>query len=189
MPSTRLALDEEYRDICQRIRASPYRYTLDVDIHLATRPSDLQQALLTYMPTVVHFSGHGEGSDGLVFHGDAIGEEKLVSGTALENLFAILPDNLRVVILNACHSKFQAEAIVRHVDFVIGMNASIKDEAARLFSSSFYLGLGYGRSIETAFHLGLNALRLEGLKDEQVPVLLVRQGAKSWDSLLGQGGF
>ena len=38
-------------------------------------------------------------------------------------------------------------------------------------------GLAFGRTVQAAFDLGLNELKLMGLKqDEEVPVLLVRHG-------------
>ena len=51
------------------------------------------------------------------------GEPKPVRQDALVELFGVLPDNIRVVVLNACHSRPQAEAISQFIDCAIGMNA------------------------------------------------------------------
>ncbi len=180
--SERISLDEEHRAISQKIQMSPYRDFLELRVALAVRPIDLQEALLQYVPSVVHFSGHGT-SGGLVLHSDNPHEMKLASAGALEDLFSTLSDNIRIVLLNACYSEDQAKAISKHVDFVIGMNHTIGDRAARLFSASFYLGLGYGKSIVTAFKLGINALKLDGHDYENVPELLIRDGANPYISL------
>ena len=103
--------------------------------------------------------------------------ESLVSSAALADLFKVLKDNIRVVVLNACYSEEQAQAIVEEIDFVVGMADSIEDEAARVFAAAFYRGLAFGRSVQTAFDLGVNELKLRALKDdEDVPLLLIRDG-------------
>ena len=101
----------------------------------------------------------------------------LVSSAALAQLFALLRGNIRLVVLNACYSEEQARAIVKEVDFVVGMADSIGDDGAGTFAAAFYRGLAYGKSVQTAFGLGLNELRLmELMDDEGVPVLLTREG-------------
>ncbi len=95
---------------------------------------------------------------------------------------------MRVVVLNACYSEVQAKAIVAEIDFVVGMTESIGDKAARLFAASFYRGLGFGRSVQTAFDLGVNAIKREGLfKYEDVPVLLVKPGVDPATRLVTEG--
>jgi len=175
--SDRLAIDEEVRSIEQILRASKLRDTVHIRSQWATRPGDLQQALLEEQPTVVHFSGHGGGTTGIVLHSDANDTESLVSSSALAHLFKVLKDNIRVVVLNACYSGEQATLIVEEIDFVVGMSDSIGDEGARVFAAAFYRGLAFGRVVQTAFDLGVNELKLKGLQsDEDVPVLLTRAG-------------
>ena len=91
------------------------------------------------------------------------------------------------MVLNACFSEVQAKAIVEQIDFVVGMGDSIGDEAARVFSAAFYRGLAFGRTIRSAFELGINELRLAGLgAEDSTPQLLVRQGADADAALVGQ---
>ena len=48
---------------------------------------------------------------------------------------------------------------------------------AGAFAAAFYRGLAYGKSVQTAFDLGLNELQLKGLMDDEAaPVLLIREG-------------
>lgn len=146
---------------------------------------DLQQALLKEEPDVVHFSGHGGGADGIMLHSEAGTDVSAVSSAALARLFAVLRDNIRLVVLNACYSEEQARALVEEIDFVVGMTDEIGDEGARVFAAAFYRGLAYGRSVQSAFDLGLNELQLEGLRDdESVPVLLIREGVNASDATL-----
>ena len=73
-----LALDDEARDIENKMRATDYRDAFLFKSRWAVRPLDLQQIFLEERPTIVHFSGHGAGVEGLVFHSDEAGEEESV---------------------------------------------------------------------------------------------------------------
>ena len=47
---------------------------------------------------------------------DKYGQPRPLSKEALVGLFEVLNDNIRVVVLNACHTKAQAEAVAQVVD-------------------------------------------------------------------------
>jgi hypothetical protein len=168
-----LQLQEEIRQITAKVRAAEYRDSLELVSRWAVRPDDLLQALLEVKPHVVHFSGFGGSAAELILL-DEQGNPKPVSKEALAHLFRILKDNVRVVVLNACDSCPQAEAIADTIDCTIGMNRPIGDEAAIVFAGSFYRALGFGRSVKEAFELGRAALLLEGIPEETTPELLVR---------------
>jgi diguanylate cyclase (GGDEF)-like protein len=173
--STRLALDEEAREITNKIRSSDYHRALLFKTRWAVRSDDLLQALNEEMPQIVHFSGHGGGAIGLVFHDDSK-SSTLINSSALKFLFQTLKDNIRVVVLNACYSQEQAEKIIEVIDCVVGMNASVGDEAAIKFAASFYRAIGFDRSVKNAFEQGLVAIALANLNEENIPVLLARDG-------------
>ena len=170
----RLAIDEEMRAIEQKVLAAKHRDVLIFQSAWAVRPDDLLQLLNQHRPHIVHFSGHGR-SEGLSLAGND-GKEKLVTTQALKALFATLKDNIRLVFLNSCYSREQAQALVKSIDCVIGMKKSIHDDAAAVFASSFYRAIGFGRSIQEAFDQGITSLLLEGIPQEDVPELLVKEG-------------
>ena len=64
------------------------------------------------------------------------------------------------------------------------MNSAIGDEAAIVFSAAFYQALGFGRNVETAFKLGKNALKLEGIPEDQTPELYHRRGVRPAEVVL-----
>src|SRR5262249_3940685 len=80
----------------------------------------------------------------------------------------------RVVILNACSSRPQAEALSEIIDCVVGMNKPIRDDAAIILAASFYRAIGFGRSVQEAFDLAKAALLLEGIPEDQTLELFVR---------------
>lgn len=135
------------------------------------RVSDLQSLLLRHKPDIVHFGGHGSQSSEIILE-DPSGTKHPVPARALRTLFSVLKDNIRCVVLNACHSKQQAEGIAEHIDCVIGMSQAIGDSAAVSFSSAFYQALGYGRDIKTAFDLGCIQINFDRLNEQDAPKLI-----------------
>jgi hypothetical protein len=100
-----------------------------------------------------------------------VGKAVAVSTEALAGLFELFADRVECVVLNACYSEVQAEAIAQHIPYVIGMNKAIGDRAAIEFAISFYDALGAGESIEFAYKLGCNAIRMAGIEEYLTPVL------------------
>lgn len=175
-PDTRrLRLDLEIREITDKIRASDFRDAFEIISLWAVRPSDLQQALNQHKPEILHFSGHGHGSGGIVLE-DAQGEAKPVGEEALKSLFRVLARRIRVVVLNACFSDAQADLITEFVDCAIGTSDSIDDQAAVIFAAAFYRAIGFGDSVSQAFEQGKTAVLLEGLEDHDVFQLRTRSG-------------
>jgi CHAT domain/Right handed beta helix region len=168
--TARLQVDKEQREIDHELRLSRSRDRFDLIIADAARPEDLQQALLDHEPQIVHFSGHGS-SEGVILEDDN-GEPKLVSATALANLFKLFSGKVQCVLLNACYSEAQAKAIAQHVPYVIGMHSEIPDGTALKFATGFYKGLAAGKTIEFAFDLGVNAVQMDGMEGAAVPQLL-----------------
>jgi hypothetical protein len=177
----RLALDEEYRQIGQKIRLASGRDLFDLIGCWAVRPDDLLQGLNEHRPHMVHFSGHGN-PDGQIILAGENDRDRPVSTSALRRLFsaASLAGNTRIVLLNACYTAGQAEAIGTSVDYVIGMPAPVGDKAAAVFAASFYRALGFGRNVTDAFEQACVAVELEDLADQPEPVLLVKPGARPW---------
>ena len=170
-----LQLDVEFREITAAIRASEFRDSFVLIPVLAVRPGDFEQALLEHEPHIVHFSGHGSSNAEIIVHGKD-GRPRPVSKEALIDLFGTLKDNIRVVVLNACWTRTQAEEISKTIDFTIGMNQPIGDAAAIVFAASFHRAIGFGRTMQQAFDLAKVALLLEGLPEDQTPTIYVRSG-------------
>jgi len=110
---------------------------------------------------------------GLVFENDS-GQVQVISKNALARLFELCADHVKCVVLNACYSEVQAEAIAQHIDNVVGMTEAIGDEAAIKFAVAFYGALGAGRNFEDAYKFGCNAIDLKGIPEYLTPVFLKR---------------
>jgi hypothetical protein len=191
--SSQLRLGEEVREIQAGLDRAQQPQHFVLQQRWAVTVKQLRRALLDCQPTIVHFSGHGVGTEGsleqpepfardvsgspeaavpegLVFETEQ-GQSHLVSGQALADLFALFEDHIECVVLNACYSAQQAADIVQHIPYVVGMTRAIGDRAAIEFAIGFYDALLAGKSVEFAFQLGCNALQLEGIPEHLTPVL------------------
>jgi hypothetical protein len=78
------------------------------------------------------------------------------------------------VVLNACFSLPQAEAIAASVGCAIGTGGPISDEGAITFGGAFYRALAFGQSVQAAYDQARTALALEHVDDRECPRLVVR---------------
>lgn len=170
-----LRLDEEARSITEIIKKTKHRDSVKFESCWAIRPIDVLQALNEFTPAIVHFSGHGSDSDEIVFQ-DSQGKTKLVSKEAIVQTMMASSDGIRLVFFNTCYSRNQAEAVTEHVEAAIGMNNTITDEAARVFSSQFYSSIGFGLSVQKSFDQAKALLMMEGISEENTPELFVKIG-------------
>lgn len=178
----RLDLDREVARIRDRLSDSRLRDRFDLQQEWAVRLDQLSRFLLDYHPHVIHFSGHGSTAGALVFEDAAGSGSESASPGAIANLFRILKDDIRLVVLNACFSAEQARAIAEHIDCVIGTSAAIDDGAAIAFAGGLYRAMGFNRDVHTAFELGRNAIEIEyavpalGQNEHLIPQLVTREG-------------
>lgn len=181
--TTRLALDEEARSIGEKIRSSQHRDVVKLQTRWAVRPLDILQAINELSPTIVHFSGHGSDQDELVLQDDR-GQPKRISKQAIVQTISVASESVRLVVFNTCFSFNQAQEAVKYVDAAIGMNTTIGDNAARIFSSQLYSSIGFGRSIITAFNQAKAALMMEIPDEAETPQLYIKEGIIDDDLLL-----
>jgi hypothetical protein len=167
----RLGLGRELREIEEQLRKAKMRDKFDLKQRTSVRSIDVSQAMLDESPHIVHFSGHGTSAGELCFE-DEVGHTRTVSPTALGALFELVAEQVGCVLMNACYSAVQADAIARHIEYVIGMDKEIGDDAAISFAAGFYQALGAGKSIEEAFKFGRVQVGMYDLSEHATPILL-----------------
>ncbi|MEM7578677.1 MAG: TIR domain-containing protein [Cyanobacteria bacterium P01_A01_bin.80] len=170
--TSKLRLDEEVREIDEGLRRASKREQFKLVQNWAVRSRDFYRAILDIQPQIIHFCGHGAGEEGIVLE-DETGQATFMHAEMLSSMFKLFATKgVECILLNACYSKVQAEAISQHVKYVIGMNRTIGDRAAINFAVAFYDALGAGEEIEFAFKLGCS--QLVSLKEHETPVLKKR---------------
>ncbi len=176
--ASRLRLGQELRDIRERLQLAKERDRFILESRESVRPGDITQAIFDVEPQIVHFSGHGISTGELCLE-DLVGKIQTVQPDALAALFELVADQVNCVVLNACYSQVQAEAIAQHIPFVIGMKKAIPDHAAIAFAVGFYKALGAGRTVEQAYKFGCVEIRLQNIPEHLTPVLHIQPSPES----------
>jgi hypothetical protein len=176
----RLALDEETRAIQQELERSRLRDAFEFVSRSVRSPLDLLRELRMLRPTMVHWGGRrgapGRESRSGVFLQCADGRSQLASTAALQDIFGAAGSSVKLVVLSWCYAESQAEALLAHVDCIVGIGESIADEVVQTFAIGFYGALAAHESVATAYHHGCAAISLDGLCGDARPRLRVRTG-------------
>lgn len=175
-----LRLEQEVRDIEEGLERAQKREQFVIVKKSAVRPRDFRRALLDVEPQIVHFCGHGLKQEGIALENET-GKVQLVSAKTLSELFELFANQVRCVVLNACYSEEQADAISQHIDYVVGMSQAISDRAAIEFAVAFYDTLAAEDNaldnlarVEVAYRMGCIAINMLGISGSKTPVLKKR---------------
>jgi hypothetical protein len=176
----RILVDEEAREVFERIQEGSYRDRFELHVYTAIRPPDLQKLLLLYQPQIVHFSGHGSKEQEIIL-GGTHGRGKRVDQQGLTNLFGLYRSHVRLVLFNACFTDEQARSIAEVVNYSIGASKAIGDKAGVAFAGAFYRALGFGKSVRCAFESAIAELALTKMPRSRGMQLFVREGLSEKD--------
>jgi hypothetical protein len=203
--SSGLALDKECAAIEHELRLTSHRDDFEFRSKWAVTVDEMMRHLGELQPTIIHFSGHGAAPDssgssattrdivpagdsnaarsGIYLLGDD-GGPQLVTARALTMMIKSAAASARVVVLNACYSDSQADAVRSVVDCVVGMAGAIHDDAARSFAVGFYRALGNRCSVGNALDQAIATLAAKGMADEGLPRCLTRAGVDAYQVTL-----
>lgn len=179
----RAKLETEHRLLRNRMRDNSEAGTCEILTEWATRLTDVQEALKTYRPHVLHFAGHG--SDGRICLEDDEGLCRPVSNGEMSLLLNSSKEHLRLVTLNACSSVTQLEKIGPPVDYIVGTSSPVEDDAAVRFTAHFYEAVALGGTVREAFHKAQGKLAADGGQAQaDLYRLLARPGVDETKPLL-----
>jgi hypothetical protein len=195
------ALGRQARAIHEELERAGGRHRFELVTRWAPTPLDLLRELRRVRPMVVHFAGSGQQSaahrpgqaligdrfGGLFFQG-LDGRPRFVATSALQEMFGAAGSSVKLVVLNGCYSELQAEALLQHVDCVVGTRGTVDPAAAKAYAIGFFGGLGEHESVATAHKQGCAAVSLEGLHDGDRPRLKVRPGVDAGKLVLSAAG-
>jgi CHAT domain-containing protein len=135
----------------------------------------LQMALLRNRPDIVHFVGHGvydpAQQKGILLVEDEQGRGRPLDSESVKILLA--DQNVRAVVLNGCHTgsargsqdvttSIAGMLVEAGIPLVVATLRNVRDDAALLFSRTFYASLAVGTQLEVALAQARKALKLEG---------------------------
>lgn len=185
-----LRVDQEMRRVKAAVKASTHRDLVAIEHLPAATPNDVLDTLASFRPHVVHFSGHAnesvlifdEGTDG---YGPNKG--KRIGPDLYKELLESTDEAPMLVVLNACKSAAQLDALLGKVAMAVGMDDSIGDIDAIVFATRFYSTLAEGQSVESALTTARVEMKLNGLPDHDLPTLRAVDGVDPADVRLITG--
>ncbi len=178
--TTQLNLGKEQLKIMEKLGDKKDQFELIVK--KAIDKEDFKQYTEIEKPQILHFSGHGESGEygGIVVQNEDRNGTALIPPNGIKTLFKYFTAEeigIKVVVLNACYSKEQAEIISQYVPYVIGTTVNIGDEYAIAFSTGFYFRLAQkGLDFEKAYDSGVTQASLAGAQEEHF--ILYKNGVK-----------
>jgi hypothetical protein len=155
-----LDIEAEVRDLLRQMARTLHRDQVEMNHCQAATPDEVVFALRTFVPHIVHFSGHGD-ETGIELRTEG-GGGALVSGASIAKTFQ--NRSVKLAFFNVCHSSHYASAIARYVDTVITTTDEVDDEAAKLFAVAFYRTIVSGFTVGQAFQDGSNAVDMNGFE-------------------------
>ena len=183
-----LAIADEIEALKRSLKDLEDGGLLEIDLLEGATRSRLRRKLDEKVFHILHFIGHGtfdadRRAGALLLEGEA-GESDAMSA---QELSVLLGDHreLRLVVLNVCQgarrnvsdpfSGLAQGLIQRGLPAVVAMQCAISDEAAIVFSQTFYESLARREPIDRAITLARRAMFTDGFATEwAVPVLATR---------------
>jgi hypothetical protein len=160
-----LNLNEEHSAIVSKLQSVQNNFSIIKKD--AVTISLFKENIEEIKPYILHFSGHGH-EDGLMVQNDDFNGAVKIPSSGLRALFSDLKRQniiVKSVILNACYTIEQSEAIAQFVDYVIGTTIAVGDRIAKNFSSGFYFKIAQnGLDFENAFRSGVVQAEMSGAK-------------------------
>lgn len=176
-PEGDLRVSQEIRRVKNAVASALHRDLVDIEHAPDITAEDLLNYLTRFQPHVIHFSGHAD-EDVLVFDGGAVeGNEGQEIPIELFMRAVTAPDQRpALVVLNACDSATNLEALLAGVPIAIGMSEPVGDTDAITFATRFYRAVADGQSIESALAIARVDMEMNGLPDHDLPTLVTAPG-------------
>lgn len=180
---------DEIRQINEAIYSATYRDSFTPLQLPALRDSDITKWLLRYSPHILHISGHGNKTEGLVLENNSRNVEKINSAKLVKLIVTSADDALRLVFFSFCYSEACATAISETVPYAIGVRDDISPDSLLVFSHAFYEALASDRSVKRAFDHACESLQNKELKGSEAMMLRVQSGTNAEVRFLSSMGF
>lgn len=175
-PHGDLRVSQEIRRVKGAVKTSVHRDRVNIEHAADITGADLLDALTSFRPHVIHFSGHAD-ADNLIFDDGSIeGGERVVPIELFMRAVSSTDDKPMLVVLNACESSVNLAPLLAAVPVAIGMRAEVGDVDAVVFATRFYKAVADGQSIEGALAIARADLQWNGSEDHDLPTLVCAEG-------------
>ena len=167
-----LSFGNEHTHISVKLSEKSIKGKFELIPKLGTTVDIMIEAINELRPNIIHFVGHGKDVNpdtgkggGIILHRSDYQDEKVLDAEALGKMFKRIKKKhpqLEIILLNACFSQPQAQAISCHGIYAIGSSDEIDSIPARVFASGFYKEYALTNDIFDAVDAGLT----QGLSED-----------------------
>jgi hypothetical protein len=185
-----LDFGKEFKKIKDALQSSEKREQFEIEIETGVEADDFLRLVTRFEPDFLHISTHASETQGLYFEGSQ-GEQQIVSPTELAELFDLIQQKNKpeLVVLSACNSLSQAQAIQGYVGRVVGMQGFLPEQAGVVYAEKLYEMIFDGQDIDYAHKSAQMGLKMAKIPTEgvvathEIPVLLAVMTAAgdSWE--------
>lgn len=172
-PEGELRVSQEIRRVKNAVSSALHRDLVDIEHAPDVTADDLLNYLTSFQPHVIHFSGHAN-QDVLVFDDGTMegGDGREIPIDLFMRAVSAPDQRPSLVVLNACESATNLEALLAGVPIAIGMSAPVGDADAITFATRFYRAVADGQSVESALTVARVDMEMNGLLDHDLPTLV-----------------
>lgn len=172
---THVKVDQLIRDVSATLQSSRFRDHFDITVKAAATYACLRDAFLDFEDEriIFQFFGHGSKNHSSLVFQTTGNQHQLMSSEALIDFCRLNQNQIECLMLTSCDSTVMAQGLSEHVKYVITMAGQIHQKSAIAFSEGFYAAVTRNKSIEAAFHIGVNTIQSLGLPGHKIPHLTV----------------
>jgi tetratricopeptide (TPR) repeat protein len=155
-----IRLVDEVNAIQEGLRQARYGSRFEFYQRLNVDFSQLSASILNHNPHIVHISAHVD-EEGNIILVDGYGCSEVIPPDRLGTLLSQFKNYIRCVVLAGCNSERTAKVIKEiqpYVEPIVAMSRPVRDSVCIDFSRQFYMALGSGRRVQSAFDIGRAAM-------------------------------
>jgi hypothetical protein len=144
-----LRIEDELNALQSELDDSPAPDPIELRVYSAIRVDQVASVISKAAPDVIHFSAHG--TKNAIVLADRDDRSVELTGDRLAALFESIGVRPTLVVVNACDSVEMARSLSRAAEFVIGTDAPIGNDAARVMAATLYQRLARGSTLYASF--------------------------------------
>lgn len=165
-PNCGIGADREFQAVQSGLEGLREKCNIHVELEPAITSDRLPSVVARHQPKIFHFSGHGSKQGSIAVEPGR--SDGLLRISDVLSVLASFSKVIECAVFSACHSVTAEDEIGASVRYVILMSSTLDEVDAASFARGFYLKLGIGLDVPSAFDGGLALLRLEN-RDDSLP--------------------
>ncbi|MBS1956574.1 MAG: hypothetical protein JST89_20470 [Cyanobacteria bacterium SZAS-4] len=173
-----LNLTYELSKLKETISEAPNSANAQIESELGVSANQFTKHVIRYRPKFLHLGFHGD-IDAIYFRSEVDGTAQKVPMEAWRHLGDACKNSVKIMTLSCCNSIDIARELAASIDFVIGMNSEISNQAVSDFSAAFYSAIWSGYTVRESFDFGIAQIAASDGMEQDIPELVTNKDAST----------